>query len=626
MHPLYLILAILILAITSSSCRRNMTTEALTQASELIESHPDSAYAILHGIDLNSIRESDIPLYALLEAQSCHKQDLPLPSDSLLTIGIAHYSAAGPDSLLMKSLYYRAVIRNTPFTWKEAMQDATASWEIASKYNNVLWQAKSAEIIADMYSSSYNAKEAILWRQKTSEYYRRAQRFDNQIYSLCDMIVDFSNNGKYSEALQMIDSLYPIIHENSNYPSLNTYYYGYAIPLLTYHGNPGKAQGMLDSLKKHYNHKLTAEFNCYHAHILMSQHNFKEAEKHLEYARNQIQFLTDSALFYNELALYHKLSGNLSQAYNYKDSVIDTQQKLFHWTTSHELTSVQRDYYRKSLSETSRISTKQKNWISILIGITVFIILATAGIVYLIKRHSTKKVRAELDEILQLRNSMKQQEIFRQELEETILKKELEDNERSESLISAYKKINENNNEISALNFEIEKHKNSLLSVHQELDATSNELKQLHQKLSLQIKSEQILFSEKWATLNIICNEIVNIDEDNVNSKHYINKIRRYLTSLRNPDYISKIEEEVNRYNNNIITRLRDQCAWLKETDICFITLLYAGLNSKSVAFFTEIKVKYFYTKRERLIHRISACDAVDKEEFIDLIKTSKSL
>ena len=78
------------------------------------------------------------------------------------------------------------------------------------------------------------------------------------------------------------------------------------------------------------------------------------------------------------------------------------------------------------------------------------------------------------------------------------------------------------------------------------------------------------------------------------------------------------IRNSVDRYKNGIIARLRQQCPFLKESDITFISLLYAGFSAKVICFFLEMGNKNFYAKRSRLTERIRESDAKDKEEFIE--------
>lgn len=64
--------------------------------------------------------------------------------------------------------------------------------------------------------------------------------------------------------------------------------------------------------------------------------------------------------------------------------------------------------------------------------------------------------------------------------------------------------------------------------------------------------------------------------------------------------------DSVNRYMDNIVGRLSQQCPFLKPDDLTFMALLYARFSPRAVCLFTGIKLKYFYTKRSRLFSRIT--------------------
>ena len=81
------------------------------------------------------------------------------------------------------------------------------------------------------------------------------------------------------------------------------------------------------------------------------------------------------------------------------------------------------------------------------------------------------------------------------------------------------------------------------------------------------------------------------------------------------------IVEAVNTYMGGIITDLRAQCPFLKEADINFLALLFAGFSVRSVCMFIGIKYDYFYVKKSRLIKRIEASEAPDKALFLQKLK-----
>ena len=97
-----------------------------------------------------------------------------------------------------------------------------------------------------------------------------------------------------------------------------------------------------------------------------------------------------------------------------------------------------------------------------------------------------------------------------------------------------------------------------------------------------------------------------------------INKEVQRVTSEKG---IQEIVAAVDIYMGGIITLLRNQCQFLKETDINYIALVYAGFTVKAVCLFLDIKYQHFFVKKSRLIRRIQKSDAQDKDLFISKFK-----
>ena len=124
------------------------------------------------------------------------------------------------------------------------------------------------------------------------------------------------------------------------------------------------------------------------------------------------------------------------------------------------------------------------------------------------------------------------------------------------------------------------------------------------------------LFKDKWQMLNMLCNEFFERGDSARTRASIINNIDAEITKLRCPKNICNIEMTVNKYMNNIVEKLKEQCPMLKPDDIVFIMLVYAGFSPRAVCLFTGIKLKYFYTKKSRLIQRILSSSAPDKDIF----------
>ncbi len=70
-----------------------------------------------------------------------------------------------------------------------------------------------------------------------------------------------------------------------------------------------------------------------------------------------------------------------------------------------------------------------------------------------------------------------------------------------------------------------------------------------------------------------------------------------------------------------IVTRLIDECPWLKEEDILLLTLSYAGISPRAIALIMNMQLRSMYNKRNRLIKLIIKNCPPDAAEFTDIPK-----
>ncbi|MBD5256878.1 MAG: hypothetical protein HDS50_04495 [Bacteroides sp.] len=154
------------------------------------------------------------------------------------------------------------------------------------------------------------------------------------------------------------------------------------------------------------------------------------------------------------------------------------------------------------------------------------------------------------------------------------------------------------------------------LGQHHEYSNTNNT------ELDKKIKE---LYSGRWEVFNRLCDEYFNIkDAETDKVRLSVHKeLERQINDFRSAKSLAELEQLVNTYNDNIITRIRTQIPKLSNKDIAFITYLYAGFSPKAICLFTDSKIKNFYNRRTRLRDRILESNAPDCEEFSSKMQLS---
>lgn len=157
---------------------------------------------------------------------------------------------------------------------------------------------------------------------------------------------------------------------------------------------------------------------------------------------------------------------------------------------------------------------------------------------------------------------------------------------------------------------------NALQSLRDELstdaDGSDNDIKtQIHNLIGSQLQAIDTIFAAYY--LN-----------QQTESDSKLNKILgQTVTRFRSDDCIYSLQQIIDRYNNNLITRLRNSFPGIKSDDVIFMTYIFAGFSPRSVCLFTNTPYKYYYTRTTRLRQYFSQTQHPDSEIFIEELTRS---
>ncbi len=99
--------------------------------------------------------------------------------------------------------------------------------------------------------------------------------------------------------------------------------------------------------------------------------------------------------------------------------------------------------------------------------------------------------------------------------------------------------------------------------------------------------------------------------------RHIIDRIEKELKKIGSNKGLAQIEAAVDTRFNGIVALMRKECPQLSERDITMAKLIIAGLSVKAISYLMGIKTGNFYVSKRRLLDRISASEAPDKDIFI---------
>ena len=573
------IFILILSAIVIVSCSHHRNAD-LMLAENIMEDNPDSALVLLDNVDSESLGSSDYPYFALLYTQARIKTGEPVLSDSLVDAAFAGLKDVKSGNWSIRAYFYKGMVLYDSVHEREAMRYFLKSYELAKKSNDWYWIAKSSEMISDTFFNVYNYTEAEKYSKEAIVNFGKSGRISNQRYAICDLATIYLNSD-IERAVCLLDSLWNVCNMEQPRDSalLNYIRYPRAIAYVNSEKSEDISAGQLAILDNDFSRESAIENVIVKSRILSLQDSLKSVKILLDGADAYDLDKGERAHLMYASYMNAKNSGNYEHAVSLTDSLLQLQSLIAENILSESMAGVQRDFY---FEEAVIEKNKSKELKLILYSAGTIALLVIAAII-LINRQRSKLHRMELEA----------------NIAELIHLKEKNDLMVKEKVI-------------------LTREKESMTATIEDLSGKLNEKSALILQNS---KAIEYLFKDRWKILNSLFNEYFNLSESDKLKTVILNDIEKELKNLQTKKSIAHIEEMVNRYMGEIMSKLRNECKKLNEDDYTFISLVYAGFSVRTICLLMKIKYKLFYLKRERLIKRIAASDAPDKDLFVEKLK-----
>ena len=606
MNRNYLInLLFIVLLIGCSRENQNL----LEQIDSIMEENPDSALILLNDIDKFHLKDSELPYYALLYTQAQVKTDVNLDSDSLINIAYAEYENETHGTLGIRANFYKGEIFLNQVKYSYAIRHYLKVFEETKRLNNKYWHAKAAERISNIFFYIYNYDEAAKYASEAADYYRRSDKIRNNRFALGQLARIYLHNGNAERAYVLLDSLQTLCLNQHPVDSLLLDYI--KLPLIDAKKQTNRLLKEEIDQFDFFNNNMS-ESEIIDASILQSQvyniigksyygkKNLEDVSKFASSIEEKIHILY--ARYENAKAI-----GDSQLALSLVDSMLYYQNKVAEDIIQESVTGAQRDFY----SEMAVFHSERSQFLKKFLWVVILASLLLLSFIIIIFRLRIKAQRAKLD--------INMESLLTMKAYSDRLTKEKESLEKS---------MLENNNVIQRLDRRYEESIKNMEALRKTLSDKDDMVDNL--KLILDDKEQheleqaaivENLFKEKWTTLDTLCNQYFGLDNSELTAKSVITNIEKEIKKIVSKKGLADIVEATDKYMGGIVTRLRNQCPFLKEDDISFIALLFAGFSVRSVCMFDGITYRNFYVKKSRLIKRIESSDAPDKDLFIEKIK-----
>lgn len=566
-------------------------SQQLADADAVMEEFPDSSLMILKRMDPSNLNSKDRSYYALLLTQAQVKTDCPEVSDSVIGIALQKFDGDMHGNRKIRANFYMGEVLNLKGESRAAMMYFLNAYEESKRLDNEYWRAKAAERISDLFCDAYNYDEAAKYAREAAKYYGKSGKILNHRYALCDLAVIQLNNCNYVSAVHLLDSLHKICKTDPDTDPLLLNQIERSIIAACIDTNSYSA---IDSLGKEVLDLNVSALESLSAAIMKSKiqfhsGNFQESIRLLEEARNLPSCKEEKLLW---LYAYYEIARNLGDnqiAMAYVDSLIYLQEAVTANVVKESVTAAQRDYYS---IQTATIKHKNKKLID-----TIFLafLLFLATLLYVWRLHILKskmqkaKLNESVKEILLLKSQCDRMVCQNKELTRDIASK-------TKMLDGLKESLKENELTVAALQ-----------NINDAKLTSDN-----HHAVIV-----ENLFKEKWTTLNHLCDEYFETGDSEKSKTIVFDNIRKELQVICSKKGVLQIVRSVDEYMGGIVTLLRSEFPALKEQDIEFIALVFAGFSTKAICMFMNIKSGNFYVKKKRLEKKILESDAPNKDLFI---------
>ena len=398
-----------IVAILMAGCgmsqRDRHVAAMLDRAEAVMQSHPDSARAIVDSIDAAAIGSDALRArYAVDLHEAMFKNYIETPDDSLISFAADYYADRGDNASLAKARYFQGRALRNAANYPAATFAALRADEAASRAELTIWRARASELLADLCRSTYNVEQEIQFRKKSRQFYYEADSIRNSLCSLIELGDALALDGKVEEAIAVLDSAEILVNPNDT----SILGYLYEIFATVYSNDDDPKAGHY--LKKMTDYGRFGEFPqdlyimaCCQLHndsLVQAQETIRSLKKfYSDSTEEDLHYLYPRYLYLSKIGRHDSAEIILRQLY---DNQNRTLREIMRQSTLVSLN----DYLRHK-NETLDKEAKDARlaiWGAVLISIVLFIIIYAV-----VKKHVAKKnavIKVNMEDICNLKTQL----------------------------------------------------------------------------------------------------------------------------------------------------------------------------------------------------------------------------
>ena len=372
------ILTVIITAITIVSCndaRKSETFRVLEDVDSYIEARPDSALAVLEGIDVEDLgSREEMAKYALLMSMALDKNYIDRTDFEVLQPAIDYYESHGSATDKLRTFYYQGRIYQNGGDDEMAMECFVRAVEEGDGAEDCMTMARCLFSQGTLYQALYNWERVIETNIAAAAFFQFGGNINSQLRSLSRALIGYSQ----TKDLEAAGKCFNVCEDLLDQASLSNKSFYYAAKLSYYFEHYDSKQ-LEDVLNEYLNCVPAAHWDWQsiaYAYTILGE--FENASDALSNYRGD-----KNARYYAITSAIHKDRREFQKA-------IEAYEKYIHLSDSLDLVIFEQDTKfveeRHNLEVQAYKEREAKNNRTIIILICIIALLIALIAIYLIRK------------------------------------------------------------------------------------------------------------------------------------------------------------------------------------------------------------------------------------------------
>ena len=549
---IYRLVAAVLAAITIVSCddaRKSETFRLLEDVDSYIEARPDSALAVLEGIDKSELTSKELEAkYALLLSQALDKNYIDLQSDSIIAPAVRYYENHGTPDERLKMYYYSGRIKQNSGDYEGAMEMFVKGESYGDECTDKALLGRLYAAKQYVYQETINYPSAIPNAQLAADAFLEAEDVHNYLLQINDLAILYQlthDDAKHAECMNIIKENWDILTDKHK-----SHYY--TILLNPYSNAENPDELISEYLSEVKDSSLIIWSGLSNVYLRLNQP--ESVLQVLEYSLKYNQDEKDAAYYFAQASAYEQLGES--------DEALAAYKKYVEITDANDLEILKADTkfieerHKKEIELLDAEHSKER-----IMFISIIAILSAVIVIYLIRQQL--KIRTAEKKQLEIEKKRYEQLYADAIAERDALTKMIEDSSVKDETKAVIRE------RLEVLNKVIISHITDTSSANkkafQELEALISDRDSFIESTRLTIEGNNPEFIDALKKqgltdeeINICCLYVIGLKGKDI--KTYTNQSRLYIQSAEIRHKLGLTENDT-----NLSIHLRNMC----ENEVC---------------------------------------------------------